>query len=224
MNCNVLYFEPSLIRRLGMKVLLENQPEFNINIEVQSTFSLVKFTCKKTNIFLINLSNLDKGNIESLIGYIQKTPNAYNKIIVMANDKDIRQYGKLLNGSVSGLIHTDADKNQILNCFEQTQKGNRYIASCFYNNSRNIEYSEIKYFDQLTRKEKEIVELICFGKSSVEIANLLCNSARTIDAHRRNIALKLDMQGPGKLSRFLSEHKEKIALYFSRENYTSIAC
>jgi len=42
----------------------------------------------------------------------------------------------------------------------------------------------------LTKRERQIVELICTGKTNKEIANLLCLSVRTIEVHRNSINKK----------------------------------
>jgi DNA-binding CsgD family transcriptional regulator len=44
---------------------------------------------------------------------------------------------------------------------------------------------------KLSPREEEILKLIVAEKSSAEIADLLGLSIRTIDSHRRNIALKI---------------------------------
>ena len=62
----------------------------------------------------------------------------------------------------------------------------------------------------LTEKEKTIVKLIIEGNSSKVIADTLCNSIRTIETHRQNIAGKFDKHGQGKLFLFLLGNKNKI--------------
>jgi len=43
----------------------------------------------------------------------------------------------------------------------------------------------------LTSREREVLDLVCQGFASKDIASALDISARTIDAHRANIAEKL---------------------------------
>lgn len=51
----------------------------------------------------------------------------------------------------------------------------------------------------LTRREKEILELIAQDYSSNDIAEKLCVSKRTVDNHRIHLLLKLDVKGSGSL-------------------------
>jgi len=52
----------------------------------------------------------------------------------------------------------------------------------------------ITKFDSLTKKEKEILNLVVKGYSSKEIANLLFIEITTVGSHRKNIKQKLDLK------------------------------
>ena len=47
--------------------------------------------------------------------------------------------------------------------------------------------------DLLTARETEVLKLVAEGKSSKEIAAILCLSIRTVDNHRSNIMRKLNI-------------------------------
>jgi DNA-binding CsgD family transcriptional regulator len=49
-------------------------------------------------------------------------------------------------------------------------------------------------FDSLTKKEKEILNLVVKGYSSKEIASLLFIEVTTVGSHRKNIKQKLDLK------------------------------
>lgn len=51
----------------------------------------------------------------------------------------------------------------------------------------------------LSEREKEIAKLICKGKSSQEIADILFISKHTADTHRRRILQKLDIKNTSEL-------------------------
>jgi DNA-binding CsgD family transcriptional regulator len=51
--------------------------------------------------------------------------------------------------------------------------------------------SKLKVYDTITKREKEIIKLIVSGKTSSEIAGILCISELTIKTHRQNIYRKL---------------------------------
>lgn len=55
---------------------------------------------------------------------------------------------------------------------------------------------------RLTEREKEVLRLIAEGKSSKEIAEMLCLSVKTVMAHRTNIMEKLDIHSRTELVKY----------------------
>ena len=53
--------------------------------------------------------------------------------------------------------------------------------------------------DKLTRREIEIIQLICNGNTTEEIANILNLSSHTVESHRSNIFSKLDVRNVAEL-------------------------
>lgn len=59
---------------------------------------------------------------------------------------------------------------------------------------------------RLSKQEKEIIKLIIEGKTSKEIALILCISKSTVDTHRKNINRKLEISNCGSLIKFAHEN------------------
>ena len=59
---------------------------------------------------------------------------------------------------------------------------------------------------RLTEREKEVLRLIAEGKSSKEIAEMLCLSVKTVMAHRTNIMEKLDIHSRTELVKYAIRH------------------
>lgn len=66
------------------------------------------------------------------------------------------------------------------------------------------EYISMNYkkFSLLTKREKEILSLLCVGKSTPEIAELLFISKDTAATHRKNIIRKLNVKSFAEMYRF----------------------
>lgn len=54
----------------------------------------------------------------------------------------------------------------------------------------------------LTPREKEVLQLVAYGKSSVEIADLLGVSPKTVETHRARLMVKLDAPNSAALVRY----------------------
>jgi two-component system, NarL family, response regulator NreC len=61
--------------------------------------------------------------------------------------------------------------------------------------------------DTLTPREREVLRLIALGHTSVEIANKLGLSPRTIETHRARIHRKLNLATRAQLVRYALQHE-----------------
>ena len=59
---------------------------------------------------------------------------------------------------------------------------------------------------KLTKREQEIVRLLCEGYRGKEIADILCISIRAVNSHKTNIFNKLNLTSSVELVRFALEH------------------
>lgn len=62
--------------------------------------------------------------------------------------------------------------------------------------------NNIHFYQQLTPREKEIIQLLTRGKNNPEIANYLCISRLTVEQHRKHINQKLKIESFSKLIHF----------------------
>jgi DNA-binding NarL/FixJ family response regulator len=117
------------------------------------------------------------------------------KVIVLSMYDDEKIFKKCIQKGADAFILKDADPDElvftIMEVFEgrHVQNFSRVIKQA--NQDNFFDSFKAKY--QLSRREVEIVVLIKTGKLNKEIANELCLSVQTIETHRKNIYLKLQV-------------------------------
>ncbi len=57
-------------------------------------------------------------------------------------------------------------------------------------------------FSALSPREREVLQLLAEGKSTKEIAALLCVSIKTVETHRQQIMSKLDIHSVAELIKY----------------------
>jgi DNA-binding CsgD family transcriptional regulator len=77
-----------------------------------------------------------------------------------------------------------------------TSKGQRLL------DENNFLRNNYHAFDQLTKREKEILRLMAMGDSSVQMAKKLHISETTAATHRKNIKRKLKIENNYDITRF----------------------
>ena len=61
--------------------------------------------------------------------------------------------------------------------------------------------------DGLSPREREVLQLIAEGYTNKEMAEILCISIKTVQAHRYNLMAKLDLHDRGELIKYAIQKK-----------------
>jgi DNA-binding NarL/FixJ family response regulator len=84
--------------------------------------------------------------------------------------------------------------SEIEACIAAVLNGDTYFSSSFVPSSLSDISKELKKIKNLTASEKTILKLVAAQMSSGEIAEKLFISIRTVEKHRSNIIMKLEIE------------------------------
>ena len=110
---------------------------------------------------------------------------------------------QMLEAGASGYILKDSTLDIVLDAIRTVADGKTYfdkkvtLAPFDKNSSKSV----------LSRREKEILQLIANGKTSNQIAETLFIGKNTVDTHRKNMIRKLGLSGSGELMRYAIDKK-----------------
>ena len=178
----------------GFCSLLESN-NYNVKRVFQDPVIALNYLNKQPNTNLVfsdvNMPKIDGIN---LINKIKKINNEIKVIIIsMYSEKSIinEAFKRNADGYLSKNCSIDDIKQAIKNAFSDRKAKNLFVENKILN--LNIEDSfPLKY--KLTKREKEIIDNILGQKSNSEIAKTLSISKRTVETHRKNIMLKLNVK------------------------------
>ncbi len=141
---------------------------------------------------------------------------------------DTVTYQEAIAIGTRGFLSKTAAALEIETCLDTVTAGNHYIdehlaqrlgSEMLRENLCVNEYDLL--LKNLTERELEVLSLIMEGCTSVQIADTLHNSIKTIETHRSNIADKLDIKGRSRLSSFVTKNKVSLEKAFSRVSVNS---
>lgn len=127
------------------------------------------------------------------------------KIIILTMHKEGSIFRKIKEAGVKGYLLKTCDSSELIFAINKVLKGQTYYTSELFNersadhDSENAAFARIS---QLTKRELEIVQLICQGYSNSKIAATLFISPSTVDNHRVNVMRKLEVHNVAELIRF----------------------
>src|SRR3984957_4127834 len=156
-----------------MTFLAKSQPDvllMDINLPQRSGLDLCRE--EKEHFPVINIIGLSTSNQPSVIRKMQE------------------------NGA-SGYLLKDASKSEILEALQQVNKGKEYVS--FSVAEALKKKGSDTSLPALTRREKEILELIAEGLTNRKIAAKLFLDRTTINSHRKNMLTKFNVKNTAAL-------------------------
>lgn len=143
------------------------------------------------DVLLLDIQMPGKSGIE-LAGIITpKYPGI--KIIALTNIDIIPQVKKMLSQGCMGYLLKDASSEIILEAIETVYRSEQYLHEPIRNRLlKSFSEKKIKYL--ITKREKEILQLIVEELSNKEIAEKLFLSIRTVENHRNHLLQKFDVK------------------------------
>jgi len=114
------------------------------------------------------------------------------KILVLTMYDDEQYYNSLIEIGVKGFVLKDTDSKELKNAIVAVATGNSYFSQELLLKliRKKKSKEEVEEGLKLTRREREILMLICKGLSNAEISDLLHLSQRTVERHRASLLAK----------------------------------
>ncbi|MEO6818928.1 MAG: response regulator transcription factor, partial [Ginsengibacter sp.] len=112
---------------------------------------------------------------------------------------------KIMENGGSGYLLKNLSKQELIDAIHTVSSGGVYFsfeAGKIYKTSLN----KNSHLPILTKREKEIVKLITDGLTNLEISQRLFISVDTVDTHRKNLYIKLNVRNTAMLVRYAIEN------------------
>jgi len=118
----------------------------------------------------------------------------------MHKERSLIKRMKLLG--IKGYLIKTCDSDELIFAINKVLKGSTYFSNELFTNSFLDDISDIEKTSSLSKREHEIIRLLCDGNSNKKIADSLFISHKTVDTHRTNIMQKLNVHNIAELIRF----------------------
>ena len=122
------------------------------------------------------------------------------KIIALTMFSEEFHYMQMIQAGAKGFVLKGSGKYELQHAFEQVHRGGCYFSpEILQKLTDKLLNPGVDKFNTLTSREKEILLLVCSGLTSVEIAEKLFISPKTVEVHRSNIFSKLQVRNSAEL-------------------------
>ncbi len=184
----------------GIRSLLQNEKSVEWAGHATNAASCLAFLQQhQPDVILMDINLPDKSGIDLCKEVKEKYPSVFVVGLSTFNQQSFIQ--KMMDSGASGYVLKNASQDELMEAIEAVAKGKTYLSDEASQTLRRNESTNIL----LTRREKEVLELIAEGMTNNVIAQKLFISPATVDTHRKNLLAKLDAKNTASLIRMASQ-------------------
>lgn len=203
------------IMRHGLAQLIRAEPGLDVCGEAGSAREGLELAGRlKPDLVVIDLTLPDKNGLELLKDIQAQYPGTLCLVLSM---HDEAMYGeRALRAGARGYIMKEAAADHLINAARKVLSGGIYVSDSMA--SRMLEQvtgqrarGAASGVETLSDRELEVLEMIGRGVATKNIAERLCISARTVEAHRAHIKEKLGVGDGAALVRYAVQWVESRA-------------
>jgi DNA-binding NarL/FixJ family response regulator len=194
----VMIVDDQAIVRLGFQALLESQPDLSVVATAADGVDAVRLaTALQPDVVLMDVRMPNLGGIDATQA-LQRLPVPPKVLILTTFDLDEYVYDALRAGA-SGFLLKDATPQQIIDAVRVIGAGDALLAP-------NVTRRLISEFAararlrpppglaDLTRREREVFDLVATGLTNAEIAARLHLAEQTVKSHVSSVLFKLQLR------------------------------
>lgn len=188
--------------------LLKEVPNFKLVGQCSNGRQLISLVSRlRPNVAVVDISMPELNGIDTA-RQIRKT-NSSTRIIALSIYTDEAYIRDMINAGISGYVVKCGAARDLIEAINKGSRGKIYFSGEIADTAERIQNSKGKRRNvkssiaerPLTQREREVLQLIGEGSSSVEIAAKLHIGETTVKSHRNNIMDKLNVRDVAGLTR-----------------------
>jgi len=190
MKTTVLIADDHAIVREGLRTMLESQPDMEVVTSVTDGREALEFAQKlRPDIVIMDIAMPKLNGIDATAKICKVLPEV--KVIILSMHDTAEHVHRAFQAGAKSYLLKESTGWELLNAIRTVSSGRRYL-------SRSIDARELDRqegsgspLQRLSRREREILQLVVEGHSSTEIGRLIALSSKTVDSYRSRLMQKL---------------------------------
>ncbi|MEZ5028393.1 MAG: response regulator transcription factor [Ferruginibacter sp.] len=171
----------------GIRSLLQNEKEIDWMGHATNAASCLAFLKQQQpDVILVDINLPDISGIDLCKEVRAKYPSIF--VIGLSTFNQQAYVRNMMENGASGYVLKNADKSELLEAITTVMLGKNYLSHEVSLSLRESDNS----LPPVTRREKEVLQLIAEGLTNTEIAEKLFISIATVNTHRKSLLEKFD--------------------------------
>ncbi len=211
MRISVFNADDHPILRKGVSNLLTETPDINwVGSAENGQDALTKIRAIQPDVAVLDIEMPYLSGLEVAKTLIAE--NSPTTFVLLTLFKDESFFRNAMAAGIKGYLLKESSEQEILTCIRSVHIGKAYVNANLTHFLLNLQQPTNSILDKLSDHEINILKLIARKKTSVEIADMLFISPKTVGNHRSNIGKKLNLTGEQNgLLKWAMEHRDMLA-------------
>ena len=206
MTARILLADDHKIVRDGLRALLDSQPGMTVVAEADNGRATVRLARELLpDLVIMDIGMPDLNGIDATRQISNELPGV--RVIALSMHSDRRFVVQMFRAGASGYLLKDCAFEELARAVRAVLKNQTYLSPAV---AGPVMEDYIQYlasadepgFSALSPREREVLQLLAEGKSTREVAALLCVSIKTVETHRQQIMSKLDVHSVAELIKY----------------------
>ncbi|MEP2509975.1 MAG: response regulator transcription factor [Reichenbachiella sp.] len=195
--------------RDGIQAMLKYEDSIEIVAEAENGLdATIQVEHHEPDVVLMDIMMPEMNGIEAMKKIKDTSPRS--KIILMSMEISEEFISQALECGVSGYLPKDVRKATLISAIEKVHEGEEFFDSKvseaifrnYYKKKTKGPSAITKGSGKISKREEEILSLVCNGMTNKEISDQLFISVRTVDSHKSHIMEKLGLKNTVDLIKF----------------------
>ena len=213
MKIRIVVADDHAMIREGLNVMLSHQSDMEVvGIAANGREAIRLVDEHDPEVAIIDISMPDLNGIETIQQMLPRHPDI--KVIVLSiHATKPYVYHALKAGARGYLIKKETSRLEVVEAVRAVYRGELYLSRRIADlltevSSQQMESSmEVNPLEKLSSREREILQLVAEGKTSLQIARKLSISPKTVDTYRSRLMHKIGVDDVAGLVRFAIQHE-----------------
>jgi DNA-binding NarL/FixJ family response regulator len=207
----VLLVEDHVMVRAGLRALLERAADIQVLGEASNGQEAVEMTKElKPDLVIMDIMMPRLNGIQAA-GQLRELKSPV-KVLLLSMYSDEGLIHQALQSGVKGYVLKTAVTEELIRAIHAVARGETYLSSeistiVLESSAHPRRAGSGDLLDHLSPREKEILQLIAEGHTSLEIANILSISEKTVEKHRASLMEKLKVRNLAGLVRLAVKYR-----------------
>jgi len=197
--------------RAGLRLLLETQSDFKVVGEATNGREALQVVAKlRPQVAVVDIAMPEQNGIEATRQISADYPET--QVIILSMYANLEYVQRALRAGARGYVLKESAGDELIEAVRAVHAGRRHLGLKIVDEfvddylAQRTSAEQESPLEQLSSREREVLQLVAEGHSSAQIAERLSLSSKTVDTYRSRLMQKLAIDDLPQLVLFALRH------------------